>query len=77
MKHNNLRNKTVFDLTKDKQLLVDELGILETEDQYKKLVATDARISDMKDLAELLADTALLKAINLAFKKELSEYGLE
>ena len=77
MKHNDLRNKTVFDLTDDKQLLVGELGIFETEDQYKELVAMDAKISDMKDLAELQADPELLKAINLAFEKELSEYGLE
>jgi len=77
MKHHNLRTKTIFDFTSDKQLLAEEFGITENESEYKKISSIERKLMDLYGIAEILADVDLEKAINKAFAKELDKFGFE
>lgn len=78
--YSNLKNKTVFDFTKDAAILEEVLPIIPTgfeRDQYLKNYwgQNPCQLAlSFVDLAELTNDKVLLKEAKRQFAKELSEY---
>ena len=71
----NLRELTIFDLTTDINIIVDEFGIVETSESYAEGLSIQTRIKDFLDLAKLTKDTKLKKAVHSQFEKELLSFG--
>ncbi|MDB4157958.1 hypothetical protein N9609_00555 [bacterium] len=71
----NLRKSTIFDLTTDTDIIVGEFGILESAEDYNKIVSIKTRIKDFLDLSELTNDSKLKEAVYKQFKEELLVFG--
>lgn len=78
--YSNLKNKTVFDFTKDPDVLVEVLPFIPSgvdRDQYLKDYWQQnpwQLALSFIDLAELTGDEELKKQAERQFEKELSEY---
>jgi hypothetical protein len=67
----NLRDKTVFDLTDNEYVLNNLLGIEMDSVKYKKVTPIRSLILDFIDLYKITKDENLKTAIIKHFKKEL------
>jgi hypothetical protein len=73
----NLRTATIHDFTTDKKILVDEFGIEQPKEEYSQNLATQTRIKDLLDYAELTKNNELKNAVNKSFETELASFGFE
>lgn len=73
MDYSNLKDKTIFDLCDDEDIL-DDIAIVSKEEYLADIKSNPlANIFDMQDLAEMTEDKELMKAIKIQFKKELAD----
>lgn len=76
-KNLNLRELTVFDLTNNKKVIEEDLGITLPKEIYLEGVAIQKRILDFINYAEIIKSNSLKEAINSQFKEELSLFSFE
>ena len=70
----NLRKSTVFDLTDDKNILVNELELDMPKESYSEFVSIESRIKDFLDLSSLLHDKSLENEVHKQFSAELDHF---
>jgi len=73
----NLRQSTVFDLTNDKNILVNELELDMPKESYSKFVSIESRIMDFLALSSILKDKPLENEVHKQFENELDHFKFE